>query len=277
MKNVLILTDFSPCSRNAAQYTINFLKNETCCFYVMHVHKSGTFTMDDLMSTATANVYESILKAEKQRLQTFKEELEQLSDNEKHEFHHILDYNSFIEATDKIIEDKNIDLLVAGYNGVSNAAEIIFGSHTLSIIRRIHCTTLVIPENVKFIPPKTMLLPLDAKDDIQSEAFTTILNTAKDHDVEVHILRIYEKGIEGNRYDESYLIKHFKDVNYIYHIIQQVPLHYVKTVYMQMYAMDMIGLIVQKESVFERLFKHSSTTEISKALKRPLLVTHPKS
>lgn len=275
MKNVLILTDFSPCSRNAAQYAINFLKNETCCFYVMHVHKSGTFTMDDLMSTATANVYESILKAEKQRLQTFKEELEKLSVNDKHEFHGILDYNSFIEATDGIIEAKNIQLLVAGYNGVSNAAEIIFGSHTLSIIRRINCTTLVIPEDVKFLPPKTMLLPLDAKDDIQSEAFATILNTAKHHSIEVHILRVYEKEMDGDRYDESYLIKHFKDVNYTYHVIQNVPLHYVKTVYMQMYSMDMIGLIVQKESVFERLFKHSSTTEISKALKRPLLVTHP--
>jgi len=277
MKNVLIVTDFSPCSRNAAEYTINLLKDEICCFYLMHVHKSSTFTMDDLMSSATANVYQSILKAEEQRLQNFKEALEQLSHNSKHEFHDILDYNSFIEAIDTIIEAKNIDLLVAGYNGVSNVAEIIFGSHTLSIIRRINCTTLVIPENVKFQPPKRMLLPLDAKDDIQSEAFTTLLHTAINHDIEVHILRVYEKGKEGDCYDESYLMKHFKDVNYTYHVIQHVPLHYVKTFYMQMHSIDMIGLIVQKESVFERLFKHSSTTEISKALKRPLLVVHPKS
>lgn len=275
MKNVLILTDFSKCSRNAAQYAIHFLKNETCCFYILHVHKSGSFTMDDLMSSATANVYESVLKAEKQRLQTFKEEVEQLSVNEKHEFHSMLDYNSFIEATDTIIESKNIDLLVAGYNGTSNVKEIVFGSHTLSIIRRINCTTLVIPEDVKFHAPKTMLFPLDARDDIQGEAFTRILNTIKKHNIAPHILRVYEKGIDGDRYDESYLMKHFKEVNYTYHVIQNVPLQYVKATYMQLYPMDMIGLIVQKESVFERLFKQSSTTAISKALKRPLLVVHP--
>ncbi|QHI37837.1 hypothetical protein IMCC3317_32200 [Kordia antarctica] len=274
MKNVLILTDFSPCSRNAAQYAINFLKNETCSFYVLHVHKSGTFTMDDLMSSATANVYESILKAEKQRLQTFKDELEQSSQNEKHQFDSILDYNSFIEATHKIIEEKNIDLLVAGYNGVSNAAEILFGSHTLSIIRRINCTTLIIPSAIKFQSPTSMLLPLDAKDAVQSEAFATILNTAKLHHMQTHILRVYEKEMTGDRYDESYLIKHFKEVNYSYHVIQNVPLEHVKTCYMQLHSIDMIGLIVQKESVFERLFKHSSTTEISKALKKPLLVVH---
>lgn len=275
MKNVLILTDFSQCSRNAAQYAINFLKNEICCFYVLHVHRSESFTMDDLMSSATANVYESILKAEKQHLQTFKDELEQVADNEKHEFHSLLDYNSFIEATDSIIEAKKIDLLIAGYNGTSNVKEIVFGSHTLSIIRRVNCTTLVIPEDVTFHAPKTMLFPLDAKDDIESEAFMSILNTAKHHNIEVHILRVYEKGMDGDRYDESYLMKHFKEVNYTYHVIQNVPLQYVKACYMQMYPMDMIGLIVQKESVFERLFKQSSTTAISKALKRPLLVTHP--
>jgi len=275
MKNVLILTDFSECSRNAAQYAINFLKNETCCFYVLHIHKAGSFTMDDLMSSATANVYESVLKAEKQRLETFKDELEQLSVNESHEFHSILDFNSFIEATESIIEAKNIDLLVAGYNGTSNVKEIVFGSHTLSIIRRIQCTTLVIPEDVKFSAPNSMLFPLDARDDIQSEEFARILNTAKLHNIAVHILRVYEKGMEGDRYDESYLMKHFKEVDYTYHAIQNVPLQYVKACYMQMYSMDMIGLIVQKESVFERLFKQSSTTAISKTLKRPLLVVHP--
>jgi nucleotide-binding universal stress UspA family protein len=275
MKNVLVLTDFSACAQNAAQYAIHFLKNENCCFYVMHVHKSGSFTMDDLMSSATANVYEGVLKAEKQRLQQFMGELEKLPKNDKHQYESILDYDTFIEATHRIIKEKKIDLLVAGYNGVSNVAEIIFGSHTLSIIRRIQCNTLVIPEDVTFHAPKTMLLPLDAKDDIQSEAFTKLLNTAKQHNIEMHIIRVYEKPNDAPRYDESYLIKHFKEVNYTFHVIENIPLEHVKACYMQLHAIDMIGLIVQKESMFERMFKHSSTTAISKALKKPLLVVHP--
>ncbi|WP_420570865.1 universal stress protein [Kordia sp.] len=274
MKNILVLTDFSQCSRNAIQYAINFLKNETCCFYVMHVHKSSSFTLDDLMSSATANVYESVLKAEKKRLQKLKEELENTS-LYKHTFETILAYNNFIEATHKIIKEKEIDLLVAGFNGVSNTSEILFGSHTLSIIRRIHCKTLVIPEDVKFQNPKTMLLPLDAKDDIESKTFENLLLTAKDYGMQVHVLRVYETESTGNRYDESYLLKHYKEVDYIYHAVENVPLDYVKSCYVQTHEIDMIGLIVQKESVFERLFKHSSTTAISKTLKRPLLVVHP--
>lgn len=275
MKNVLLLTDFSQCSRNAIQYAIHFLKDEVCCFYVLHIHKSGSFTMDDLMSSATANVYESVLKAEKQRLEKLLADLKQASQNDNHEFHSILDYDTFLQATHRIIEEKKIELLVAGYNGVSNVKEIVFGSHTLSIIRRINCNTLVIPDDVTFHTPKTILLPLDAKDDIQSEAFTKILDTAKRYTMEMHIVRVYEKETTEPRYDESFLMKNFKEVNYTYHAIENVPLHYVKACYMQLYSIDMIGLIVQKESVFERLFKQSSTTEISKSLKKPLFVVHP--
>lgn len=274
MKNILVLTDFSICSRNAIQYAINFLKDQPCCFYVMHVHKSGSFTLDDLMSSATANVYDSVLKAEKERLKKLKNELEQTA-QEQHEFHAILEYNSFIDATQKIIEEKDIDLLVAGFNGVSNAAEILFGSHTLSIIRRINCNTLVVPEDVKFHQPKTMLVPLDAKDDIQSDAFERILNVVRHRNIHLHVLRVYEKGFSGNRYDESFLLKKCKDINYTYNVIENVPLDYAKSCYVQMHEIDTLGLIVQKESIFDRLFKHSSTTTISKTLKRPLLVVHP--
>lgn len=275
MKNILALTDFSQCSRNAIQYAMHFLKDEPCHFHIMHIHKSGGFMLDDLMSSATANVFESVLEAEKERLQNLLDELQERSQNDMHSFETILDYNSFIDATDKIIKEKQIDLLVAGFNGVSNASEILFGSHTLSIIRRINCKTLVIPEEVKFHHPKTILLPLDAKDDIKSDAFSNLLNTAKAHHLHVHILRVYEKGHEGNHYDESYLIKQYKDITYTYHVIENVPLDYAKSCYTQLYEIDMIGLIVQKESIFERLFKHSSTTAISKTLQRPLLVVHP--
>jgi len=274
MKNILALTDFSTCSRNAIQYAVNFLKDESCCFYVMHVHKSGSFTLDDFMSPATANVYDSLLKAEQQRLENFKEELEQTK-YEQHEFETILEYDSFIDATYKIIEEKNIDLLVAGFNGVSNATEILFGSHTLSIIRRIHWNTLLVPEDVKFHKPTTMLVPLDVKDDIHSEAFEKILKVVRHRNIHMHVLRVYEKGFTGNRYDESFLMKHCKDIKYTYHVIENVPLDYAKSSYVQMHEIDTIGLIAHKESVFDRLFKQSTTTTISKTLKRPLLVVHP--
>ncbi|MEM6719321.1 MAG: universal stress protein [Bacteroidota bacterium] len=274
MKNILMLTDFSTCSRNAIQYAVNFLKDEPCCFYVMHVHKSGSFTLDDLMSSATANVYDSVLKAEKERLEKLKNTLEETA-YAHHTFETILEYNSFIDATHKIIEEKNIHLLVAGFNGVSNAAEILFGSHTLSIIRRINCNTLVVPEDAKFHQPKTILVPLDAKDDIHNDAFGKILGVVRDRNIHMHVLRVYEKGFSGNRYDESFLMKHCKDINYTYNVIENVPLDYAKSSYVQIHEIDTIGLIVQKESVFDRLFKHSSTTTISKTLKRPLLVLHP--
>lgn len=275
MKNVLVLTDFSTCAQNAMQYAINFLKDKECCFYIMHVYKSGSFIMDDLMSSATANVYETILKKEKEQLQQLLEALKQTSKNKKHEFHSILDYDTFLQATHRIVAEKKIDLLVAGYNGVSNVKEIVFGSHTLSIIRGINCTTLIIPEHVKYQKPNSIFLPLDPKDDIEGKAFGEMLHTVNEHTIQSHIVRVYEKPSIAPRYDESYLMKHCKGINYTYNVIQNVPLHYVKSCYMQMHDIDMIGLVVQKESFFERLFKHSSTTEISKTLKKPLLVVHP--
>lgn len=277
MKNVLILTDFSRCAHNAMQYALEFLNHKVCTFYIMHVHKTGSFTLDDFMTTATANVYETVIKSEKERLKKMATDLMQSATNKKHTFTTIIDYDNFIEAINQAVEANDIDLIVAGFNGTSNVSEVFFGSNTLNIIRHVNCTTLVIPEEVTFQRPKTMLLPLDSKDIMKSKAFSDITDVVKEQRIKLDILRVCPKNTEDNTHnidDKLYLEYHLHNVKYTYQNINGVPLQYVNACYLQMHQIDIIGLIVQKESLAERLFGNSTTTEISKTLKVPLLVTH---
>ena len=51
-------------------------------------------------------------------------------------------------------------------------------------------------------------------------------------------------------------------------------MHHAVESYLQTSNIDIIGLIVQKEGFFRRLFFGSSTTQISQTTSRPLLIVH---
>jgi hypothetical protein len=46
MKNILLPTDFSDNSWNAIEYAINFHKNDTCTFYLLHTNSLSSIVTD---------------------------------------------------------------------------------------------------------------------------------------------------------------------------------------------------------------------------------------
>lgn len=84
---------------------------------------------------------------------------------------------------------------------------------------------------------------------------------------------VFPKSFKTEKLTE-HIEKHLKGINYEYHVVSDTPMDHVVNAYTQTHSIDAIALLVQKESLFERFFTGSSTTEISKKLKVPLLVFH---
>lgn len=274
MKNILLLTDFSKNSKNAIDYALQLFKNEVCNFFILHVHDSMSYTTDDLMTVGNDSIYEAIIKEHKLKLKKLIDRLEPKSKN--HNFHTLVAYNTIIDAVKKAIKSKNIDLIVMGTNGVTGAKEIIFGSNTINVIRKVNCKTLVIPQGFKFKTLKEVLLPLDLYDSMSGITFEKVLLFIKKFMCKIHILRINprnEKSEFANT-DNKQILNFSKDIIYKYHIINSVPMHYVINCYTQIYNTDLTILLVQHESFFEWFFKKSTTSQISNAIRTPLLIFH---
>jgi len=67
---------------------------------------------------------------------------------------------------------------------------VIFGSNTINVIRKVNCTTLIIPENYKYAAPKEMLLALDPFDKLNGKAIRNFFKFFKHHTLRLHVLRI---------------------------------------------------------------------------------------
>ena len=273
MKNILLLTDFSEGSDNAIQYAIQFFQSYHCVFHILHVHKAGSFTADNLMlASSGSSVYDSIIKVPKKRLENYIVELQDTFKNKKHSFEAHIDFDSFNQAVKQATTNYNIDLIVLGSNGTTGAKEIVFGSNALNVIRHSDVSTLVIPEGFAYKACKEVLLPLDPEDKLSGESFNEIIAFIELHKIHLHVLRVNpeHENPESMSDDKSNLAI----LNCEYNCINGVPMHHAVESYLQTSEIDLIALIVQKEGFFRRLFFGSSTTLISQTAKLPLLIIH---
>lgn len=276
MKNILLLTDFSDNSLNALHYALKLFSGSNVNFFVLYVEPSNTFLTDDLMAAGNKSIYDSLVKKPKNRLKKIIADLEERSKHQSFNFEMLIDHDVFVDSINQVVASKAIDLIVMGTNGVTGAKEVIFGSNTINVIRKVVCPTLVIPEGFEYTIPKEILLPLDINDSISGEAFANLLTFAKANSKKLHLLRVKPKDevsseeLKDNEYIKTYL----NGFNYEYHVISDSPMDHVMNAYTQTHSIDLITLLVQKEGLFERFFTGSSTTEISKKLKVPLLVFH---
>jgi len=278
MKNILLLTDFSENALNAIEYSMNLFEGDRCHFFILHVKSPATYTTDDIMVSGNESIYNIIVKNPKEELESMVLDLKAKFKTETFEFETIVDYDNLTAAINQAVNVKSIDLIVMGTNGVTGAKEVIFGSNTVNVIRNINCPTLVIPEDFVFRNTNEILLPLDVQDALSSKAFSNTSKFAERFSEKIHVLRI--KPNSENSPEEKKDIKHLsfflKKINSEYHIVRDIPMNYVVDCYIQTHKIDLIVLLVQKETLLERFFIGSPTTKISNSIRVPLLVFHAK-
>ena len=274
MKNILLLTDFSENSINALRYALQLFDGKKYHFFLLNVQSSSSFVTDDLIAAGNKSIYDSIVT-------TTKDELEVLIQKLKTEFkiesiEPIVDYDVLTDAISQIIVVKAIDLVVMGTNGVTGASEVLFGSNTINVIRKVDCPTLVIPKGFTYRKPNEILLPLDLSDALSGNAFNQVVNFTRTYGKKLHFLRIKpndEDCLEENN-DKKNIEAALNDLDNEYHIIKDIPMAHAVDSYIQSHQIDLTTLLVQNETLFERFFMGSPTTKISHNLRVPLLVFH---
>ncbi|MCX7546708.1 universal stress protein [Xanthomarina sp. F1114] len=276
MKHILLLTDFSKNAKNAIYYALEQFNNQKCKFYILHIPTKSVYTTSDLIAGGDKSIYDSLVKQAKLKLDRFINKLKVESKYKNATFESIVDYETLTYSINQIVEKKEIDLIVMGASGATGAKEVIFGSNTINVIRKVDCTTLVIPIDALYKQPKNIFLPLEMSDSLESEAFSKLNNFLEQPELSLHILRLNERNKKSNieKEDKDSLKATIKSGLYRYHLVRNVPLHYAVDTYLQMHDIDLMTLFVKKKTAFERFFNTSSTKKLSQDLKVPLLIFH---
>lgn len=274
MKNILLPTDFSENSKNAVNFALKFFEGQTCTFYILNSQKpSGYITADVLYGAPGTSVYEGILNDNKKELEKMVQFCESISEKENFSFVPKIDFDNIVDAVKQAVALNKIELIIMGSNGATGAAEVVFGSNTLKVIRNVDCPVIVVPEGYSFEKINSVLLSLNYQYEVSNKSLSVVSEIVKKHKASLKILEIEEENIElATKRNQSEEV--FKEIGFERFTMKNIPASIAINAFEQLIPIQLHAMVVERKSFLNRFIFGSETSKISYGSPVPLLVLH---
>lgn len=269
MMNILLPTDFSENSRNAAAYALQFFGEVPCNFYLLHAIPASGMAIGTNPNTIPADVAEKF-----ENLLTW---LEGITKNPGHKFYLKFKVNYLIEAVRQQVLDKNIDLILMGTKGATNKKGAIIGKNTSDIMMKVKCAAMAISEKAVYKTYKEILFPTDYKIHYNPKMLDTLMLLKNYSKASVKILELFNSDAEPSEEqvtNRSFLHKSFSPD------VPQVQTFYssqsseTTSLFETNPNVDMIVMAAKNLNLCQRLLRNNSQTQIPFIKQLPLLVLH---
>ena len=276
MKTILLPTDFSDNSWNAIEYALNFYKDSTCNFYLLHVNRLSTLVTEDYTKTQEIFVDTKIENAKKQ-LKILQQKIAQHFNNTKHKFYTLTDTNFFIESIRQNIEEKKVDVIVMGTKGANGISGFITGSNTGDVITKVKCTTLVVPENARFNKIEEIAFPTDFSISNELQLLQPVIDILEEKKASLRVLNISKKVTALNEYQQKskeLLEDYFYNYRHSFHFLTNKKVEDAVQCFVNSRNIDMITMVAKNLNYFQQILFHTKVAEISYHTDVPFLVLH---
>jgi len=273
VKNILVPTDFSPCSKNALTIAVEMAKNVGAKLHLINAIHVPTPHMDLGGQAIVGPILENYEEDIEKKFLELNMEIPGLSEVK----HDHKSYVSFtIDAIYTAIETKKIDMIVMGTKGSHDRLEKMLGGVSSEVIRISEIPVLVVPENVTSFNPKRIAFAADFQK-IDSMGKLEFLKTfGQMYDAEIIVVNV----TEDDKFPFSRLVESFRVDKFfgtMKHRFETVKNSSVKDGLFEFAAanqVDMIAVMPRKHSLFEKIFKSSTTKKVAMEVKVPLLAFH---
>lgn len=277
MKNIVVPTDFSQNARNAVEYAISLFSNVPCNFYLLHVADLSEAPVA-VQSFALPSLETGI--PSKTKLSHLLQQLQQQHGNAIHQFLAIREYGSLIDCLRRTVENKNIDLVVMGTKGATGLKKLIIGSNSGDVLTKVHCDTLVIPENAHFAPPKQVVFPTDFTIFYSHQILATISELLHMSHAHISVLHVPKSGGRLNNLQErnrSYLLDYLEETSSSkssFHIINDKKVAGAIQYFAETREVDMIIMVAKNLNFLQQIFFDSTIERLSFHTFVPFMVLH---
>jgi nucleotide-binding universal stress UspA family protein len=278
-KKILLATDFSNNAWNAIVYALALYKDTACDFYILNTFTATAYLTDSLMVPEPGQDAYEEARAESEngltevsRMITFREE-----NNSKHTFTIISLFDNLREAIDKVVEEKDIELVVMGTKGQTNTSNFLFGSNAVDVMEKIrNCPVLVIPEEAESKYPREIVFPTSYKTHIKRHELNHLVEIAKISQASIKILHINKEDKLDERQinNQKLLQEYFADIDYSFHSLSHMEIASAINCFVESRESDMIAFINKKHTFFGSIFSQPLVKNITYHTKVPVLVMH---
>ncbi|MEH6747482.1 MAG: universal stress protein [Maribacter arcticus] len=277
MKNILVATDFSNNAYCALFYVTKLLASQPCTFHLLNVFNELTplqgkkpklFVSEKLLKKLQIESEEKLTKT--------KHKIVLDNDNSKHQFQTISEKGILSKIMTKTINKLHIDLVVMGNKGITEAADIFFGSNTIQVANIINkCPILAIPGEMDFKEPKEIAFVTDFKKGCAKKAIEPLLLIASLFKAKIRVLHITEEEILNTEQESNRKLLDIclKDVDHTFHW-RQLSNDKAKViqVFLEKLNVDLYSMVNQKHNLFEKLTRDPVIKDVSMYSETPFLI-----
>lgn len=277
MKHILVATDFSNNAYSALFYATQLLASKVCTFHILNVFDELTpLAGGKARLFGTQKKLEELQKESKERLTETSHKIVLDTENKKHLFKTISKKGKLPELVAKTIEDKKIDLVVMGNKGLTEAADIFFGSNTIKTVNQINtCPVLAIPGETDFKEPKEIAFVTDLKRGCTKASIAPLLFLTSLAKASIRVMHITEQEIL-NKKQETHrkVLEHcLEEVDHSFHWVQEFDdKAKVIAVFLEQQQIDMYAMVHHKRNLFAKLTREPVVKDVSMYANIPFLI-----
>lgn len=225
MKRILVPTDFSNNAYSALFYATRLFQNQPCQFYILNTFEVNTPLLTGRIDTSKGDdLYQELSARSSDSLATTFHSIVRDSEDFKHTFETISISKGLTETINKTIKNKNIDLVVMGTKGVTNATTLFMGSNTVKVIQQTKkCPVLIVPNEFDFQKPLEIAFPTDFKRFYLEKEIRPLLDIASLFNSNLRIFHINEENKldDIQEYNYTILKKHLTNFTHSIHWISK--------------------------------------------------------
>lgn len=273
MKNILIATDFSFNAYNAVFHATQLLKGEPSMFYLLNVYDEHTPIQSN---SGGKNLLQQLSDESNEGLQHTYHRIKLDEPNPKYVFEMLSKKGDLVEVIEKIIEEKEIELLVMGNSGISEIKAIFLGSNVLRAIGKIKkCPILTIPKEIDFNPLNEIAFVTDYKSRFDAGLLEPLRFIARRFNSKIRIMHINKEEVltETQHMNRSILLKYLSEFEYT---LNWMPLFKTKATtihdFLEELNIDMLAMVNYEHSFLESISREPVIKRVAFDLDIPFLI-----
>lgn len=265
MRTLLIPTDFSQNSLNAAVYGISLAGKDLKRLILVNAFMTPQAGVSVMVSLDEVLAKESVKELEK-----FEAKLRAVADLEGVQVERKSLHGDIPFIIDSMEEAEGADLIVMGTQGASGLKEALMGSNTSDVIKKAEMPVLAVPQDCEYASPSRILLADDGKG-VNNGVLDLLLHLARAHDPEILIVRVTE-GDPSLINDHSYPKAVFDKFRTTFHVLKGNDVDKVIDTFVDTHKVDMVCSVHRHLGLFETLFHRSASKRMAMHTHVPLLV-----
>lgn len=276
MKTIIVPTDFSETSYNAARYALGLARQMNTARVVLYHAYELIVPIPDVPSSVPMVNPDELRSASMEGLDKMKRELDPLLPENtilaSRAENHLLPAN-----IDQVARQEQADLIVMGITGGSQLEEILVGSNTIDVVKHTTCPVIIVPADARFRPIRKIVFACDFRKVVETTPIQPLKKLLNVFRPELHVLNIDHESkhfTSDTPYETLMLDTLLEGYSPQFHFIDHTNVVQGIMDFAEKQEADLILVIPKKHGLFDHIFKRSRTTQLAFHTHIPLLAIH---